>query len=68
MKFSKQFSGYVSEMTQFIDELRQQDPALEEKQRAGRALLWDRQPIDLDSTSRSKESRVRQQAYVYQSK
>ena len=68
MKFSKQFSGYVSEMTQFIDELRQKDPALEEKQRAGRALLWDRKPIDLDSTSRTQESRVKQQAYVYQSK
>ena len=68
MKFSKQQSGYVSEITRFITDLKQQDPALEEKQRAGRALLWDREPIDLDATRRTKDSRVNQAAYVYQSK
>ena len=68
MKFSKQHSNYVSEITRFITDLKKQDPALEDKQRAGRALLWDREPIDLDNTRRTQESRVQQKSYVYQSK
>ena len=68
MKFSKQQSGYVSEISHFITELKQKDPALEDKQRAGRALLWDREPIDLDASRRAKDSRVKQKPYVYQSK
>lgn len=68
MKFSKQQTRYVSDFTKFLDELKQKDPTLEEKQRAGRALLWDKTPINLDSTKRMEESRVKQQAYVYQNK
>jgi hypothetical protein len=68
MKFSKQQSGYVSEISQFIAELKQKDPALEDKQRAGRALLWDREPIDLDATRRAQDSGVKQKPYVYLSK
>ena len=68
MKFSKQQSGYVSEISQFIAELKQKNPALEDKQRAGRALLWDREPIDLDATRRAQDSHVKQKPYVYQSK
>jgi len=68
MKFSKQQKGYVSEITRFIADLKQQNPAMEDNQRAGRALLWDREPIDLDATRRAKESRVKQPAYVYQPK
>jgi len=68
MKFSKQQTRYVSDFTKFLDELKQKDPTLEEKQRAGRALLWDKAPIDLDSRKRAEESRVKQQPYVYQTK
>ena len=60
-------SGYVSEFTQFLGELKQKNPAIEEGQRDGRARLWDQQPIDLDKMRRSQESRVAQSAYVYQS-
>ena len=60
-------SGYVSEFTQFLGELKQKNPAIEEGQRDGRARLWDQQPIDLDNMRRSQESRVAQSAYVYQS-
>lgn len=66
MLFSKK-TTYVSEITQFIDELKSKNPSLEEQQRAGRALLWDKEPIDLDKTARDKASRVAQQPYVYQS-
>lgn len=68
MKFSKQYSLYQSEATQFIDSLKKANPKLEQSQRDGRALLWDKAPIDLDTQERLKESRVRQQAYVYQTK
>jgi hypothetical protein len=68
MKLTKQIQRYESEITQFINELKQKNPALEESQRAGRALLWDKEPIDLDATDRSRDSRVDQQAYVYQNK
>ncbi|MBC7489744.1 MAG: DUF3460 family protein [Glaciimonas sp.] len=66
MKFSKQFQGYQSEITQFISELKEKNPALEQQQLDGRALLWDKMPIDLDSQLRTKNSRVNQQPYVYQ--
>jgi hypothetical protein len=68
MKFSKQQSRYESEFTLFLKDLKQKDPELERKQREGRALLWDKAPIDLDDRKRSLESRLDQQPYVYQTK
>ncbi|HEY4316865.1 MAG TPA: DUF3460 family protein [Herbaspirillum sp.] len=68
MAFTKQFNLYESEATQFIAELKKKNPNLEEEQRAGRALLWDKTPINLDNTEREKSSRVKQQPYVYQNK
>ena len=35
-------------------------------QRAGRALLWDKPTVDLDTQDRLRESRVNQKPYVYQ--
>ena len=68
MAFSKHNTQYESEVTRFLNELKQKNPKLEEQQRAGRALLWDKAPLDLDARRRAEESRVKQQAYVYQSK
>ncbi len=68
MKFSKQFSLYQSEATQFINGLKEANPQLEQTQRDGRALLWDKEPVDLETQRRNREARVQQQAYVYQSK
>ena len=68
MKLTKQFQKYESDFTRFIKELKQKDPLLEEKQREGRALLWDKSPIDLDTRDRTNESTVQQQPYVYQNK
>ena len=47
------------------DELKAKRPTLEDEQRRGRSLLWDRQ-IDLGAEEAYDESRVPQQAYVYQ--
>jgi hypothetical protein len=56
---------YQSDVTQFINQLKQQKPTLEEEQRKGRALLWDKQPVDLDERDEQQESRVQQTSYVY---
>lgn len=55
---------YTSEITQFIDELKAKKPTLETEQRAGRALLWDRE-IDADEQADFRAARVPQQPYVY---
>ncbi|MBN3727914.1 DUF3460 family protein [Burkholderia sp. Ac-20379] len=57
--------SYQSDVTQFLNQLKQQKPALEDEQRKGRALLWDKQPIDLDERSQQQQSRVKQTSYVY---
>ena len=56
---------YTSEITQFIEELKAKKPTLEAEQRAGRALLWDRD-IDRQEQAEYGTSRVPQQPYVYQ--
>ncbi len=58
---------YQSDTTQFIQQLKQRDPQLEQRQREGRALLWE-QPVDRGAQAEWRESRVPQQAYVYHSK
>lgn len=68
MKFSKQDTRYESEFTRFLKDLKQKDPTLEQKQREGRSIWWDKAPIDLDARRRTEESRVKQQPYVYQTK
>jgi len=56
---------YTSEITQFIDELKAKKPTLEAEQRAGRALLWDRE-LDREELAEFGAARVPQQPYVYQ--
>ncbi|MFZ6690334.1 DUF3460 family protein [Undibacterium sp. SXout20W] len=68
MKFSKQFSLYESEATHFIQSLKSANPKLEQGQRDGRALLWDKAPLDLNVQKDNQESSVPQQPYVYQNK
>jgi len=58
---------YRSDVTDFIATLKQRDPQLEEKQRQGRNLLWDK-PQDRDALAEARAARVPQQPYVYQTK
>jgi hypothetical protein len=58
---------YTSDVTSFIAELKTNKPTLEEEQRAGRALLWDKR-VDRDLQEEWREARVPQQPYVYQTK
>ena len=58
---------YRSDVTQFIEQLKAQRPTLEEEQRRGRALLWER-PVDRQAQEEWRQARVPQQPYVYQTK
>ncbi len=58
---------YRSEATQFLDSLKQKDPQLEQRQRQGRALLWE-PAIDRNVQRESGAARVAQQPYVYQTR
>ena len=57
---------YHSEVSDFLGDLKAAKPDLEAQQRAGRALLWDKQ-VDRELQSEWKEARVPQKAYVYSS-
>ena len=56
---------YNSDVTQFIDKLKAEQPDLETRQRAGRALLWDKH-VDRTAQSEWRDARVAQQPYVHQ--
>ncbi len=56
---------YRSETTEFIDQLKAARPGLEQAQRQGRALLWDKQ-IDRELAAEAEAARVAQKPYVYQ--
>ncbi len=55
---------YTSEATQFIEQLKANKPTLEAEQRAGRALLWDKNPNRADQADYL-DGKVPQQSYVY---
>lgn len=56
---------YESDATRFLKELKKTRPHLEEEQRKGRAIWWDK-PQDADTQAQFKAARVPQKPYVYQ--
>ncbi|MDP2018781.1 DUF3460 family protein [Hydrogenophaga sp.] len=56
---------YKSDATQFIEKLKADKPGLEQSQRQGRSLLWDKK-IDRSFQLDAETARVAQQPYVYQ--
>lgn len=58
------WKAYTSDVTQFIDGLKAKKPTLEAEQRAGRALLWDKQ-IDRVAQAGYSDAKVAQAPYVY---
>ncbi len=59
--------NYRSEATNFITDIKRARPELDAEQRAGRALLWDKN-IDRSQLADSEAANVSQQPYVYQTK
>ena len=60
-----QRANYTSEATQFIESLKAKNPQLEQSQRDGRALLWDKK-VDRSVQQETQAARVAQKPYVYQ--
>ena len=58
---------YKSDVTEFIEELKAKKPTLDEEQRDGRALLWDKR-VDREALEDWRAANVPQQPYVYQTK
>ncbi len=58
---------YTSDATNFLNQLKADKPELEQAQRHGRALLWDKQ-IDRDFKAQTDAAVVPQKSYVYQPK
>jgi Protein of unknown function (DUF3460) len=56
--------AYSSDASNFITDLKRNRPTLEAEQRAGRALLWDKN-VDRTALADSQAASVAQQAYVY---
>lgn len=59
--------SYESEAGQFLKQLKQERPYLEQEQQKGRALLWDK-TLDRTLQKGFQDSKVPQQPYVYQTK
>ena len=58
------WKAYTSDVTRFIGELKASKPTLEAEQRAGRALLWDKQ-LDRSALAEYHDANVPQPPYVY---
>ncbi|MDO4905232.1 MAG: DUF3460 family protein [Lautropia sp.] len=57
---------YQSEATRFLNDLKAKRPHLEAEQQRGRAIWWDKAPLDLDRRREEVASRVMQKPYPYQ--
>ncbi|MDO4231050.1 MAG: DUF3460 family protein [Lautropia sp.] len=57
---------YESEATRFLKDLKEKRPSLEAEQQRGRAIWWDKQPLDMARRAEENASRVLQKAYPYQ--
>jgi hypothetical protein len=57
--------NYTSEITQFLQSYKAAHADVEQRQRDGRARLWDKQQ-DPELAEGFKQARVRQNPYVYQ--
>ena len=61
------WKAYTSDVTSFIEALKASKPTLEDEQRQGRNLLWDKR-IDRNAQAEYADAKVPQQPYVYQTK
>jgi len=58
-------TNYQSDITKFLQEYKKQHPDVEQRQREGRGLLWDK-VLDPEVHEGFRAARVYQKPYVYQ--
>jgi hypothetical protein len=51
--------NYVSDYTKFMDQFLKENPEVAQGQLDGRALLWDKEPINLDERARNEQSALK---------
>jgi hypothetical protein len=51
--------NYVSDYTKFMEKFLQENPEVAQGQVEGRALLWDKEPINLDERARNEQSALK---------
>jgi len=56
---------YESDITRFLNQYKQEHPDVEQRQREGRARLWDKE-LDPELLEGFKQAKVAQRPYVYQ--
>ena len=56
--------SYISEATTFIESLKVNNPQLEQSQRDGRALLWDKL-VSLPDLANQSNNKIPNKPYVY---
>ena len=59
---------YVSEITHFLQALKDSNPGIAAEQKKGRAIWWDKKPQSAEEVEQLAEAKVRQTGYVYQTK
>jgi hypothetical protein len=59
---------YKSEVTQFLEQLKKERPHIESGQVAGRALLWDKEPISPERSAEVTKMEIAQKPYPYSTK
>lgn len=59
---------YVSEFSNFLNDLKAKNPEIDIGQKKARAIWWDKRPMTVEDVERTSESMVRQNGYVYQTK
>ena len=60
--------GYESDHTKFMRELLTKKPELAAEQRKGRAIWWDKKPLDMKELGEQDAAKVPQQPYPYATK
>lgn len=58
---------YESDLTRMIRDLLVEKPQIVDEQKKGRSMWWDKKP-DPEGQKKLQDSKVSQQAYVYQTK
>ena len=56
---------YESDITRFLNKLKQEKPQTEAEQLKGRAIWWEKQPLDLEERRRAEAASVKPKAYAY---
>jgi len=56
---------YISEITGFLQSMKEAKPAIEAEQKKARAIWWDKAPQSPEEMAATKAARVPQRAYQY---